>query len=307
MEKDRKDNIKKQIYDFANIHIGTKILEDQYNIIKLLKSDGREQLHLAKDIKSGKLMLLKSINLMDVANEYSLYEVDEYISFVKDEFDKVKQLTNYGITHKLPIYHEIFYNYPNIYIVSDYIEGKTLNNTIIDMVGSDPNIDNNKLANIYKDILAQILGLLVFIHENNIVHGAIQSENIILKTKCNNSFDVCLTNFRFKPIFDMSPNIKYFIPPEELIDGVPDDKYDIWSLGITMLILFGINPWENTNDIQEYYRNLIAQSTPISQTGFEFLDFIVNLMLKFNPEERPSAKELFSYFDEINNNQTDNN
>lgn len=84
-----------------------------------------------------------------------------------------------------------------------------------------------------KIFLQLVLGL-EYLHDRNITHGNLIPENIFVK---NEKWDVKIGDFGLGRLIKASktkinPSLEYFAP--EAIYNLPNDKSDVWSLGVVM-------------------------------------------------------------------------
>lgn len=86
-----------------------------------------------------------------------------------------------------------------------------------------------------------------------------------------------------------------YLPPEMIEGRMHDEKVDLWSLGVLCYeFLVGKPPFE-TSTYQETYKR-------ISRVEFTFPDFVpegardlISRLLKHNPSQRPTLKEVLEH------------
>lgn len=210
------------------------------------------------------------------------------------------------------------------YIISEYIEGITLENYLI----SKNNFNNNKdeLWNIIKDLIDG----LVFIHQNGVAHRDIKSSNIMItndnKVKYIDFGLSCVRECIIKGCSNKcrkntSGTLNYLAP--ELLSNNP--KYteiskiynlefiqltDVWSLGIVIYQLSkGLNkknhkyyPYNNKQLNISDKKSAILNS-PLEFTPYKpdpYITYIITKMVIRNPYERLSSNHIaflmYSYF-----------
>lgn len=164
---------------------------------------------------------------------------------------------------------------------------------------------------------------LSFLHDNNIVHGDIKDENVLLyredrlqihsksrKTNVRrfNSFHVKLIDFGscehvtpFKPDYHSTPlahiheyrgGSKYK-SPEILMGQSPYDgfKQDVWSLGILFyFMLYGIFPFQNPAEL--LHKQISFPSHPF--LSYELYDLMASLLHR-DPSRRASMRQAISH------------
>lgn len=156
-------------------------------------------------------------------------------------------------------------------------------------------------------ILVQILQALAFLHSvreatssvpSKIVHRDIKPANILV----GEDDVVVLTDFGLSKIIDSMVGMQTvagsvaYIAPEMHARSSYTEAVDIWSLGVTIyeLITDGkplINSFFGTHilqEIEQWERPLVVPNAS------EELTYILNLMLAFSPDNRPTAIELLT-------------
>ena len=185
---------------------------------------------------------------------------------------------------------------------------------------SSKKYDYLKKKQFIKNIICQIANGLYFIHSNNIIHHDIKSSNIVI----NENGIVSIIDFG-SAMFKNEESYDYtlcYTSPEFLIDQKSSEKYDMWGLGVIMLELYLRKNIFNKKGIEKMKDqiNYILQQFCIKykysneylnkdldfnkDIKFKFnkeildkigdenaIELIYNL-LSFNPEKRPSAKEV---------------
>ena len=187
--------------------------------------------------------------------------------------------------------HDIYESQTNYYIVRDYIAGTNLSKKLAN--------DRNEFNEDYiKKIMKSILSALSYIHRHDIIHGNVQSSNIICS---NNKFkSIVLVGFQNVKKENDKPsdiksreNIQYTAP--EVLDNILIDKNDIWSVGIVLYeMLTGSAAFKGTEDeilnkikVGQFEVSLDS-ITGVSREAVE----IVKKLLTLSYNDRPSADEI---------------
>ena len=167
----------------------------------------------------------------------------------------------------IPKFFGLVYEYNNISIISEFINGETVNNKIHEL-------NFNTKLNIIKDIA----NVLEYMHVNHIIHRDLKPENIILDKNnkpylidygiskiCANKKNVMTsTKGTLNYLAPESLEVKHFTENEEFI-SIVSPKVDVWSFGCLMSYIFsGETPWEKLlkekngkNNNIAYFKNLI--------------------------------------------------
>ena len=163
-------------------------------------------------------------------------------------------------------------------------------------------INNSKLPFQLKDvknIMFQLLKCVKCLHLNNIIHGNIKPENILIFDK---NF-IKLEDFSHFLYFQRNNSINdvLFISPE-IIEKIPNEKCDEWSLGVIMYYLLcgkypfnGISKEEISNNI---LNNNFEQGEEFKKLSFDSQE-LINKLLTHNPKFRINAEEalIHKFFD----------
>ncbi|WP_238178367.1 WD40 repeat domain-containing serine/threonine-protein kinase [Calothrix sp. 336/3] len=159
-------------------------------------------------------------------------------------WQKVKYIQDVAIHPQIPSLLDNFHDESDFYLVSELIDGKNLTQLLTDkIVFNESNI---------LQILEKIIPVLYFIHSQNLIHGDINPNTIIIKSSLNN-FEledlmlVDLGNLQIIPQEIPLENIfatPGYIAPE-FAAGNPTFASDLYSLGITCIyLLTHVSPFE---------------------------------------------------------------
>jgi len=118
-----------------------------------------------------------------------------------------------------------------------------------------------------KRFAKQMLNALVYVHQNNIIHGDVKAANILFdgsEIKLSDfgesmgdcfSCDPGVTNSHIMSD-EINGSIKW-MAPELFLQKGRGRRSDIWSLGCTLVeLLTGQNPWPNVKVVEEVYENV---------------------------------------------------
>ena len=247
---------------------------------------------------------------------------------VLDEIIKLKNLEH----ENLGKIYDFYNDEKNYYIITDFFDqGDLLDKiTTIDWTNQD----------IFKSIMKQIFEALSFLHSENVLHGDIKLENIMIydiKKTVKNTFDIdedtrniskekleslnakydCtikLIDFGFSNIFkkkkEIKSNIIYSSP--EIINNLPDNKCDEWSCGVLMyFLLCGKPPFQGGNE-EEIFKKIKKNECDFSQPQFNQINEncidLIKKLLEHKISKRIKSEDalMHPFFTELNEEIDDN-
>lgn len=204
--------------------IGT-IIGGHYEILKSLGEGGFGKTFLAKDIHLPD-QPFRVVKLLDPqSNDPQVIAISNRL------FDtEAKVLYQLGDHPQIPKLFAHFKENNNFYLVQEYIEGHDLSEEI--KLGQT--LSENEVI----DLLRQILEVLSFIHQQNIIHRDIKPSNLIRRLSDR---QIILIDFgAVKQIISQNNNITIpihtqgYAPPEQL-RGQPKLSSDLYALGVVAI------------------------------------------------------------------------
>ncbi len=264
----------------AAIPVGT-IVSNRYLIGKVLGQGGFGRTYLASDIHCfNKHCVLKEFlpNLIE----------ESYQQKSRDLFEREAKIL-YQIDHpQIPKFQACFEDNKRLFLVQEYVEGKTYSALLRERISEQNKaFDETEIIQWLRDILP----VLDYIHQHNIIHRDISPDNIILDSDKNlpvlidfgvgkQNIEQCNPNQTYARQKSVVGKIGY-APHEQISLGQCFPSSDLYALGVTAIVLLtGIAPevlldgysleWQ----WQKYIR--------VSQTLAE----VLNKMLADKPKER---------------------
>lgn len=196
-----------------------QILDGKYEIIKVLGRGGMGTVYLCKNNRLGNLWAVKEVNC----------QRKNQVDFLAEP-TILKDLNHIGIIRII----DVFYEDDNLYIVEDYVEGKTLKEHVV---------ANGPLSSkLVRDISLQLCSILDYLHSFNppIIYRDLKPSNIMI-TPHNKvvliDFGIARTYKEGQESDTMIVGSRGYISPEQLMKSQSNAQTDIYSLGATMFFM----------------------------------------------------------------------
>ena len=246
--------------------------------------------------KVYKAMNLKTENLVAIKSVKKKKDKEDEDKFVSNEIDFLKRLSHPNIV-KIYEFYDIKDNY---YLITEYCK-------------------YGELYKYYKFhfsekqicvLFYQIFSGLIYLHENNILHGDLKLENIMVdaiekdKVSFEPYFYIKIIDFGSAKIFSKQKKENeiigstYYIAPEVLKQKY-NEKCDTWSVGVILyMILTKKAPFNGNNDdkIEEKIEkgSYDNKNKELMEYSSEVRD-LLNKLLEVNAEKRYSAKQALNH------------
>ena len=258
-----------------------------YKIVERIGAGGMGEVYLAEDTKLDRSVAIKALNKKYERN------TDNIRRFVKE----AKAASALNHPNILTIF-EIGEIEGSHYIVSEYIEGRTLR----DLMNTEK-IELRKIV----DIVSQIAGALAAAHKARIVHRDIKPENIIVRDDgyvkvldfgLAKLLPENLSGVWTRGIADDQNSTASgvilgtvnYMSPEQAKGQKVDQRTDIFSLGVLLYeMLAGKRPFEGDSAAESFANLINKQPEPIDANGSPVLgelQRILTKMLRKDREER---------------------
>lgn len=245
-----------------------QVIDDKYEILKLIGKGGMSKVYLAMDKRLNKQWAVKEVqkNARDNNNEVVVQSAIE-------EAQMIKELDHPAIVRIV----DIIENDEVIYIIEDYIEGETLG-SIVEEHGAQP----QKLV---IDWAMQLCEALEYLHTRKppIIYRDMKPANVMLKPDGNVKvidFGIAREYKEHGLADTINLGTRGYAAPEQFGDkGQTDARTDVYCLGATIYhLVSGHNPAE-----PPYEMKPIRYWNPQLSAG---LEVIIQKCTQFNPEDR---------------------
>lgn len=291
----------------ASSHVASAILEPKgmlhagdrfahYKIIRQIGIGGMGEVYLAEDEKLDRRVAIKILNQRFGKNDSHLQR------FIREA--KAASSLNHP---NILVIHEIGVGEDANFIVSEFVEGRTLR----EMIGGS----ELKVSDVL-DITIQIAEALSAAHGAGIVHRDIKPENIVVRPdgyvkvldfglakllKPQNIFldegdKTAIQNHTAQGVIMGTVN---YMSPEQAKAETVDERTDIFSLGVVIYeILTGATPFQG-DSMSETFANLInaeppALALPASSMSQELQRIVSKMLRKEKGERYQTSKDLLA-------------
>lgn len=155
-------------------------------------------------------------------------------------------------------------------------------------------LDDNQVAKIFRDVMLAVH----FLHSRSIFHRDIKPENVLLDG--NGNFKLC--DFGFSALFGNGERrqtlcgTKEYLAPEVISSEAQDDKVDIWCMGVLLFELIHKRPPYSCKNIIQLYNEIKVKKLSFRSNINPDFRRIIEMCLKLEPEDRPTAKQIVDMF-----------
>ena len=254
--------------------------ETEFDLIELVGQGNYGRVYKAMHKKTGKIYSAK-IAYIEKTNEVESF---------KKEINILSQCNNQYIVH----YFGSYIKGHQIWIILEFCDGGSLYELIKILPRS---LNEEEIAS----IVYMILKGLVFLHENKKIHRDVKTENILLthegiakladfgvSTQLMHSYSKKITKI----------GTPFYMSPEVILQNKYDYKCDIWSLGITTIEMAeGEPPFAKVKGYWVLKKIITHPPKGLKNRekwSNEFNNFVEKCLI-YEPEKRPSAKELLQH------------
>ena len=270
----------------------------EYQLIKIIKKTESTVIYLANKNFMAIKNIIRQIDLSKISEQEKLLFENEI---------KINSLFNTRFILKI---EDNNINKNQLNIITEYFEGETLTKFLENEQKKDRKFLKEEI--IWK-IFIQICFALYHIHNKNIIHRNINSNNILIDAKYN----IKLTNFKkgYKlksendlcNEFNINENSKNINAPEIILKEGYNTKIDIWYLGVLLYQMCSFNNPFNAENEEELNKKILGNLYPTIGNKYskELINLLDQLFIK-NQKERPSIKDIINQYVFISKSQEAN-
>lgn len=265
------------ISDLVNTHDNP---EQLFDILYPVGDGSFGVVYKARERKTGTLCAIKMIYLNDKSTlEGCLKEI---------------QIMSSCNSHYIVSYIGTYHHDSHLWIVMEYCEFGSLKR-IMNKHGR-PLSEKTIGAIVYC-----ILKGIAYIHSRKLIHRDIKADNILIGNDGVAKISDFGVSTKLLSTFGCTNSVSgspYWMSPESLQNENYTSKTDIWSLGITSIELAeGVPPYQDKLPymVMELIKRKPAQSLSEPKRFSEAFQNFVKLCLTIDPDERPTAQDLFGH------------
>ncbi|MFD2655272.1 Stk1 family PASTA domain-containing Ser/Thr kinase [Gracilibacillus thailandensis] len=256
-----------------------KVLNERYEIIKLIGGGGMANVYLGNDTILERQVAIKVLRL-EYAND------DEFITRFHREAQAATSLSHPNIVNIFDVGEEdqIYY------MVMEYVDGMTLKQYI----QLHAPIEVEEVI----EIMTQITSAISHAHDNGLIHRDIKPQNILIdpygQIKVTDfGIAIALSATALTQTNSMLGSVHY-LSPEQARGGKANRKSDIYSLGIVLFeLLTGQLPFSGQSAVSIALKHLQSETPSVKEFNPRVPQSVENIVLK------STAKDPFHRYQEV--------
>jgi len=263
----------------------------KYDIVKSLGSGSFGKVYQVKNKISNDIYACKELSKKKIKKK----DLEKFAT-------EIKILRKSDHPNIVKIY-EIYEDEHKINLIMEECTGGELFDDIVTHIEDEKMYSEKEACLIFK----QLMGAIAYCHSQGIAHRDLKPENILFLNKSDDS-PIKVIDFGLSKIFgdyfnknNNKMNTKvgtaYYVSPE-VLEGIYDEKCDIWSAGVILYILLsGVPPFNGRND-NEIYKKICKKKFHFpdkhwSNISNDAKDLITKMLC--DPMDRLTAQEVLQH------------
>mmetsp|Transcript_42364 Transcript_42364/g.165407 ORF Transcript_42364/g.165407 Transcript_42364/m.165407 type:complete len:406 (+) Transcript_42364:704-1921(+) len=260
-------------------------VSNYYQIEGVIGSGSFGSVYMGKSLETGEKVAIKTIEKKQTTRARVLCE---------RELKTLRNLNHVNVVKT----HDIFETKTMIYIVMELMQGGDLADVYNNALGEEA----------AKNITAQVLRAVAYLHGKGLVHRDIKPQNVLLSEGGSPGKAVVkIADFGLASFFKTSGSAgaeairlhsrvgtALFMAPEMLKVEAYDEKVDVWACGVLLhFMLFGSSPFLASSK-SELFKNIThgtRERLPKGLHASKEAKDLINQLLQLEPTMRPTAAE----------------
>lgn len=239
-----------------------------YEILKKCQGNGVNKIFVVRHKKTKNYFIIKIIKLEDER------QVREIKIHRKLNFKYVVNMLDYTIKEDYIIMLIEYARYGDLFT----------------FLHRTKNLNKKKIIKLYYKIIQAIY----YLHHKKLVHRDIKPENIMITKNFRPKLGDFGTTVDYKQIKNTFCGTYEYMAPEIYLRCKQTEKVDIWALGVLIYEMTQQGTPFKDKTVKEI-KVMVEERRIVFKEDFPLLEDFVYDVLRFNPKDRPSCKELLEH------------
>lgn len=256
-------------------------LPDYDRAFKFIKTVGRGSFGVAclyKRINDDIQVVLKQINLMELTKSEKEMAMNEVEVFSKLHHPNI--ISYYGSFIRGEI----------LYIEMEFADGGNLAQIINE---TEEFLPERYVLNVFE----QMTSAISYMHNENILHRDLKTANVFLKRGIVKIGDFGISKIMNTKIHAQTIlGTPFYFSPEMCEGREYDEKSDVWAMGCVLGEMCCKQKTFMATNLSELVKKIMsAKFIPLPEGYSDQLKYLLKVLLKINPKDRPTASEVLKF------------